>query len=217
MTTRTQPPSLDGRLTADLRASLHGEVRDDAGALAMYSTDASNYRHVPIAVVWPRTTDDVVAAVEIARRHDVPVLTRGGGTGLAGQTCNEALVIDCSRHLNRVLEVDPDRRLATVEPGVILDRLREQVERHHLTFGPDPATHDRCTLGGMIGNDSCGVHSVMAGKTVDNVERLDVLLYDGTQLSVGETDDSEYARVVDAGGRVAEIYVGLRTLVDQHG
>ncbi|MEH6665926.1 MAG: FAD-binding oxidoreductase, partial [Brevundimonas sp.] len=179
------------RLEADLRGALEGEVQFGPGARAMYSTDASNYRQVPLGVVLPKTVEDVVRAVEIARRHDVPVLPRGGGTSLAGQACNTAVVIDFSRHLNRVKRLDPDQRIAEVEPGCILDTLRDAAEAHHLTFGPDPATHTHNSLGGMIGNNSGGIHSVMAGLTVDNVEALDILTYDGERMTVGPTDERE--------------------------
>jgi FAD/FMN-containing dehydrogenase len=146
------------RLAAELRRELRGEVRFDDGSRALYATDASNYRQVPIGVVVPADRDDVVATVAACRRHGAPVLLRGGGTSIAGQCCNVAVVLDCSKGFNRLLELDPRRRLARVEPGIVLDELRGQAERHRLTFGPDPATHTHCTLGGMIGNNSCGVH-----------------------------------------------------------
>ncbi|MGZ6142205.1 MAG: FAD-binding oxidoreductase, partial [Myxococcales bacterium] len=146
-----------------LRARIEGEVRFDDGSRALYATDGSNYRQVPIGVVVPRTVDDVLATVAACREHGAPVLPRGGGTSLAGQCCNVAVVIDFSKYLNRVLEIDPERKLARVEPGCVLDSVREEAERRFgLTFGPDPSTHDHCTLGGMIGTNACGVHSVMA-------------------------------------------------------
>ncbi len=162
-------------LAAALRQNLRGEVRFDPGSRALYSTDASNYRQVPVGVVIPRNSEDVIAAVALAREHSAPLLCRGGGTSLAGQCCNAAVVLDFSKYMAEILEVDPTRRIARVQPGVILDHLRNAAEKHKLTFAPDPATHDRCTLGGMIGNNSCGVHSVMAGKTDDNIEELEVL------------------------------------------
>src|SRR6266513_2223883 len=123
---------------------------------------------------------------------------------------------DASKYRNRVIEVDPQRRLGRVQPGTILDDLRNAAEKHHLTFGPDPATHDRCTLGGMIGNNSCGVHSVMAGKTDENIEALDVLTYDGLRMKVGSTTDQEFDAIIRHGGRRAEIYAGLKTLRDRY-
>ncbi|HEU5348156.1 MAG TPA: FAD-binding and (Fe-S)-binding domain-containing protein [Ktedonobacterales bacterium] len=204
-------------LEAALRRAIAGEVRFDDGARALYATDASNYRQPPIGVVIPRTTDDVLATVAICRAHGAPLLSRGGGTSLAGQCCNAAVVLDFSKYLNKVLEIDPERKLARVQPGVVLDHLRAEAERHHLTFGPDPATHNRCTLGGMLGNDSCGVHSVMAGKTVDNTHSLDVVTYDGLRLTVGQTDDGELERIIAEGGRRGDIYARLRGLRDRYG
>src|SRR5580704_4175157 len=173
-------------LAEALGAQVRGEVRFDRGSRALYATDGSNYRHVPIGVVLPRDADDVLAAVALCRQYGAPLLCRGGGTSLAGQCCNVAVILDFSRYMSRILEIDPARRIARVQPGVVLDHLRTAAEKHHLTFGPDPATHDRCTLGGMIGNNSCGVHSVMAGKTDDNIEALEVLTYDGVRLKVGQ-------------------------------
>src|ERR1041384_1570854 len=142
-----------------LRKQIAGEGRFDPGSRALYATDASNYRQTPIGVVIPRTTDDLRQTIGVCREHQVPVLPRGGGTSLAGQCCNVAVVIDCSKYLNGILELDPDRQHARVQPGLVLDVLRSAAEQHHLTFGPDPATHSHCTLGGMIGNNSCGVPS----------------------------------------------------------
>ncbi len=145
-----------------------------------------------------------------------PILCRGGGTSLAGQCCNVAVVLDFSKYMNKILEIDPTRRIARVQPGVVLDNLRNAAEKHHLTFGPDPATHDRCTLGGMIGNNSCGAHSVMAGKTDDNIEELEVLTYDGLRLRVGHTRDTELEKIMGEGGLRGQIYAGLRKLRDTY-
>src|SRR3954469_3425732 len=179
-------------LEADLRAAAEGEVRFSHGDRALYSATGSNYRQVPIGVVIPRTVDDVVAAIAVCRAHGAPVVSRGGGTSLAGQCINVAVVLDFSKYLNRVLEIDPVRKLARVAPGAILDDLRKQAEaRAGLTFGPDPSTHTHCTLGGMIGANSCGVLSVMAQfygpgpRTSDNVHELEVLTYRGDRYRVG--------------------------------
>jgi len=203
-------------LATDLRRNVRGEVRFDDGTRALYATDGSNYRQVPIGVVLPRDDEDVIAAISLARKHGAPILCRGGGTSLAGQCCNVAVVLDMSKYMATILDVDPVQRLARVQPGVILDHLRNAAEKHRLTFGPDPATHDRCTIGGMIGNNSCGVHSVMAGKTDDNIEQLDVLTYDGDRMTVGSTTDQEFESIIRQGGRRAEIYTGLETLRDQY-
>jgi FAD/FMN-containing dehydrogenase/Fe-S oxidoreductase len=172
-------------LRADLLANVAGEVRFDAASRAMWSADASNYRRVPIGVVRPRDVADAQAAVAVCRAHGVPVLPRGAGTSIAGQAVNTAVVLDFTKHVNRILSVDPSSRTALVEPGVVCDQLRDAARPHGLTFGPDPSTHNRCTLGGMIGNNACGSHSVAWGKTVDNVHTLDVLTYRGERLTVG--------------------------------
>ena len=202
-----------GELESMLRRHA-ADVRFDTGNRALYATDASNYRQVPIGVVLPRTTDEVIATMQTCRDFDAAVLSRGGGTSLAGQCCNNAVVIDFSRYMNRVLEVDAQRGIARVQPGVVLDDLRAQAEQYHLTYGPDPATHNRCTLGGMIANNSCGVHSVMAGMTDENIESLDVLTYDGVRMCVGRTPD--LSSIVASGGRRAEIYRSLDQLLRKH-
>ncbi|MGN6810042.1 MAG: FAD-binding oxidoreductase, partial [Thermomicrobiales bacterium] len=204
-------------LAAELRAAVRGEVRFDAGSRALYATDASNYRQPPIGVVIPRDTDDIVRTVALCRQYDAPLLPRGGGTSLAGQCCNVAVVLDCSKYLRGIVSLDPQQKRARVQPGIVLDDLRNAAERHHLTFGPDPATHDHCTLGGMLGNNSCGVHSIMAGKTSDNVESLDILAYDGLRLRVGATSDEELAQIIAAGGRRGEIHRRLKALRDKYG
>jgi FAD binding domain len=162
------------------------DVRFDPGARALYATDGSNYRQVPIGVVLPHDADDVLATIELCREFGAPLLCRGGGTSLSGQCCNVAVVLDFSKYMSRIIEIDPARRIARVEPGVVLDHLRNAAEKHHLTFAPDPASHASCTIGGMIGNNSCGVHSVMAGKTDDNIEQLEVVTYDGVRMTVGQ-------------------------------
>src|SRR5579862_9720452 len=172
-------------LSEALRAQIRGDVRFDNQSRALYATDGSNYRQVPIGVVLPRDADDVLAAIALCRDFGAPLLCRGGGTSLAGQCCNVAVILDFSKYMAQILEIDPARPIARVQPGVVLDHLPTAAEKYHLTFGPDPATHDRCTLGGIIGNNSCGVHSVMAGKTDDNIEALEVLTYDGVRLKVG--------------------------------
>jgi FAD/FMN-containing dehydrogenase/Fe-S oxidoreductase len=213
-----RPEAVDAAaLEAALRRHLRGEVRFDSGSRALYATDGSNYRQVPIGVVVPRDTEDVLAAVALCREHRAPLLARGGGTSLAGQCCNVAVVLDFSKYMARILEIDPERRIARVEPGVILDHLRAEAEKHRLTFAPDPATHDRCTLGGMIGNNSCGVHSIMAGKTDDNIESLEILTYGGHRMHVGATSDDDFNRIVREGGRRAEIYSRLKSIADRYG
>jgi FAD/FMN-containing dehydrogenase/Fe-S oxidoreductase len=204
-------------LRAQLSGGFAGDVRFDRGTRALYATDGSNYRQVPIGIVFPRDADDVLATVALCREFGAPLLCRGGGTSLAGQCCNVAVILDFSRHMASILEIDPVRRIARVQPGVVLDHLRAAAEKHHLTFGPDPATHDRCTLGGMIGNNSCGVHSVMAGKTDDNIEELEILTYDGLRMKVGATSNADLERILQQGGRRAEIYAKLQTIATTYG
>jgi len=203
-------------LRAALAAAVAGEVRFDAGARAAYASDASNYRQVPIGVVLPRSAEDMVAALAACRAHAAPVLARGGGTSLCGQSVNVAVVIDCSKYMDRVLSIDAQARTALVEPGVVCDSLRGAAEAHGLTFGPDPATHSRCTLGGMIGNNSCGAHSVMAGKTVENIDGLEVLTYDGARFWCGPTSEAELDAIIRRGGRQGDIYAKLRSLRDRY-
>ena len=197
-------------LEAELRRAVHGEVRFDRGSRALYAADGSNYRQIPIGLVIPRDADDVIAAVEICKQFAAPVLPRGAGTSLAGQSCNVAVVLDFTKYMNQILEIDSERRFARVQPGVVLDTLRNRAEKHQLTFAPDPSTHNRCTVGGMIGNNSCGTHSLLGGKTVDNVEELRIVLADATRMAVGATAPSEFEAIVRAGGRQAEIYSQLR-------
>ncbi len=204
-------------LESALRRHLRGEVRFDNGSRALYATDGSNYRQVPIGVVLPKNADDVLAAIAICREQGAPVLCRGGGTSLAGQCCNIAVVLDFSKYMAEIVELDPGRRIARVQPGVILDHLRAAAEKYNLTFGPDPASHSRCTLGGMVGNNSCGVHSVMAGKTDENIEELDVLTYDGIRMRVGVTGDAELEAIIREGGRRGQIYAGMKAIRDQYG
>jgi len=178
----------------DVRRALHavvrGEVQDGASWRAAYATDASNYRHVPTCVVFPRDAEDVAAVLRVCRETGVPVTHRGAGTSVGGQACGDGVVLDFSRHMNRILDIDPQARTARVQPGVVLDALRAAAAPHGLTFGPDPSTHARCTLGGMIGNNACGAHSVAWGTTADNVVALEVLLTDGTRLEVTDTADA---------------------------
>ena len=167
--------SASRELEAKLRQVVRGEVRFDPGSRALYATDASNYRQLPIGIVLPRDADDAIATVAACREFGAAVLSRGGGTSIPGQCCNVAVILDFSKYMRRIVSMDYEGRRARVEPGIVLDALRAEAERGQLTFAPDPATHSRCTIGGMIGNNSCGVHALMGGKTVDNIESLDVL------------------------------------------
>jgi FAD/FMN-containing dehydrogenase/Fe-S oxidoreductase len=200
-----------------LRSAIRGEVRFDDGSRALYATDASNYRYVPIGVCIPTSREDVEAIVAVARAHGAPIVSRAGGTGLAGQTCNTAIVIDWSKYMHRILSLDPERRVARVEPGVICDQLADAAKPFGLTYGPKPATHTHCCFGGMLGNNSCGIHAQMAGKAVDNTEEMEILLYDGTRMRVGWMTDDEFVRAGSHAGREGEIYRSLRALRDRFG
>ena len=204
-------------LELELKRHIRGEVRFDSGSRALYATDGSNYRQIPIGLVVPRNDEDVMATVGACRRFGAPVLPRGAGTSLAGQCCNVAVVLDFTKYMNRILSLDLERKIARVQPGVVLDSLRTRAEAHQLTFAPDPSTHNRCTIGGMIGNNSCGTHSLLGGKTVDNVEELRILLYDGTQLTVGATTESELESIIRQGQRRGEIYLRLRGIRELYG
>jgi FAD/FMN-containing dehydrogenase/Fe-S oxidoreductase len=207
---------LAARLERMLRERVDGEVRFDDGSRAAYSTDGSNFRQVPIGVVLPRTPDAGADAVAACRELDVPVLSRGGGTSLAGQCTNTAVVLDWSKYCNRVESVHEQRRTCVVQPGIVLDVLNEQLAPTGLRFGPEPATHMNCTIGGMIGNNSCGATAQRTGKVVDNVAELEVLLYDGTRFWCGQADDEQYAQIERRGDRRAEIYRRLRKLRDAY-
>lgn len=204
-------------LAARLKAELRGESHFDDGYRALYAHDGSNYRQVPIGVVLPKDAADVEATLAACREFGAPVLGRGGGTSLTGGCCNVAVIIDMSKFMNKIIELDPARRIARVQPGIVLDNLRKEAEKHHLTLAPDPSTHNHCCIGGMLGNNSCGTHSMMGGRMVDNVEELEILTYDGLRMRVGPTSDADYERVLQQGGRQAEIYRQLRDLRDRYG
>ncbi|MGI8466825.1 MAG: FAD-binding and (Fe-S)-binding domain-containing protein [Pyrinomonadaceae bacterium] len=229
--TKTPPTKLENRLQTgttsmlaidvanlkkELQINVKGEVRFSDADKGMYASDASNYRMIPLGVILPESAEDVETAIAICRKYGAPIFARGGGTGIPGQTVNNGVLFDFSKYMNHILELNEHEKYARVQPGVVLDSLRDAAEKFNLTFGPDPATHSRCTLGGMIGNNSCGVHSVMAGETVDNIDELEVLLYDGTRMTVGETNDDEFEKIISAGGRRGEIYQKLKTFRDKY-
>ena len=200
----------------ELASAISGESDFSAAGVAMYTSDASNYRQIPLGVVYPKSIDDIVAATALCRKHGLSVLMRGGGTSQNGQTVNEAVILDCSRHLRRVLDIDVGKREALIEPGIICDSLKAAAEQHGLTFGPDPATHSRCTLGGMIGNNSCGPHSMLAGKTVENVLELEVLTPAGERFWVGPTSDAELQTILAQDTEQARIYRELLSIRDNY-
>jgi FAD/FMN-containing dehydrogenase/Fe-S oxidoreductase len=204
-------------LEQDLRAAVRGEVHFSDGYRAMYSTDAANYRQVPIGVVLPKDAADAQSAMAVCHRHGVPVTPRGGGTSLTGASCNHAVIFDYSKYMNHILEIDVATKTARVEPGVVLDDLRDLAERHGLTFGPAPSTHNRCAIGGMFGNNSCGTPAQFAGRMEENVFEVEVLLHDATRLRVGATSPQELARIIGEAGRRGEIYAELKRIADNYG
>lgn len=210
-------------LATDLQAALQGEVRFDRAARGLYATDSSNYRQVPLGLVLPRTLDDVVLAHRICSRHGAPILNRGGGTSLSGETVNVAVVIDHTKYLHRIGDPDPLRRLITVEPGAINQQVNERAGQVGLVFGPDPSSHGYCSIGGNIGNNSCGVHSVQSQlygpgpRTSDNVQAMEVVTYEGARFRVGVNEESELERIIAAGGPKGAIYHQLRQLRDRWG
>jgi FAD/FMN-containing dehydrogenase/Fe-S oxidoreductase len=214
----SKPADVDAeKLASRLQSLVRGEVRFDASTRAIYAADASNYRQIPIGVVIPENDDDARATVAACREFGAPILPRGAATSLAGQTCNVAVVIDFSKYMNRLLEINREEQWARVQPGSVLDEVRSAATKVGLTYGPDPATHSRCTLGGMIGNNSCGTHSVMAGKTVENIDELRVLTYDGCEMTVGATSDLELDAIIAAGGQRGSIYGHLREIRNRYG
>jgi FAD/FMN-containing dehydrogenase len=206
-----------------LEETVEGEVRFDAGSKALYAADASNYRQVPLGVVIPKTLGDIVATHRACHEFGAPVLPRGGGTSLSGETVNFAIVIDVSKYLTEI--GDADRQTGTVicEPGVINETLNEKTgEQIGMIFGPDPSTHSRCTIGGNLGNNSCGIHSVQSQlygpgpRTSDSVEALEIVTYDGGRFWVGVDEEEELESIIAAGGRKGEIYAQLRDLRRRH-
>ncbi|MGH3422779.1 MAG: FAD-binding oxidoreductase, partial [Streptosporangiaceae bacterium] len=204
------------KLRRALAEAVDGEVRFDDGSRGAYAQDASNYRQPPIGVVVPRSADDAEVAIAVCREFDAPVLSRGGGTSLAGQCCNEAVVLDWTKYCHQVISVDPGGRTVTVQPGIALDKLNDAVKQYGLMVGPKPSTHVSCTIGGMIGNNSCGSTAQAYGKMADSVSRLEILTYDGLRTWTGRTSDVDFQHKVERGGREGEIYAKLRTIRDTY-
>ncbi len=209
-------------LEQELHDSIKGEVHFGNDYRALYATDSSNYRQIPVGVVFPKDKEDIIKTVELCRKHEMHLLTRGGGTSLAGQCCNSGIIMDFSKHYNKILEIDTEKKTARIQTGLVLDDLNRALEEHQLIFGPDPATHNHCTLGGMMGNNSCGIHSVMAQvedggiRTSDFVESLEVLTYRGGQFEVGETKEEELEKIISEGDQKGVLYKKLQNLRDNY-
>ncbi|MGC1870378.1 MAG: FAD-binding and (Fe-S)-binding domain-containing protein [Acidobacteriaceae bacterium] len=209
-------------LKRELSRNVKGEVRFDQGSLGLYATDSSNFREIPIGVVIPRTLDDVVATHRACSKYGAPILNRGGGSSLSGETVNFAVVIDHSKYLNHIGETDVERKLVTVEPGAINEQVNEHTGKDGLVFGPDPSSHAYCTIGGNVGNNSCGIHSVQAQiygpgpRTSDNVHSMEIVTYDGERFTVGVNEEEHLDGIIRAGGRKGETYRKLRQLRDKY-
>ena len=206
-----------GPLADDLRDAMTdpSDILIDRPSRLLYATDASLYEMEPVAVVFPRTPADAAAAVGVARSHGVPILPRGGGTSLAGQGVNHAVVLDFTRHMSAILDLDPDRQIVRVQPGLVLSELNKAARHYGLHYPIDPSTANRATIGGGIGNNSCGTHSGLYGKTVDVVESLDVILSDGADMRFEQTDERRLRAIIDAGGREGRLYRDLRDLAER--
>ncbi|MCG2574777.1 FAD-binding oxidoreductase [Acinetobacter sp. ME22] len=213
-------PSSESKQLSQLRFELEThttcEIRFDSATRAIYASEASNYRQPPIGVVIPKTIEDMEMVVRLCGQLGIAMVPRGAGTSMCGQSVNAAICIDHSKYLNNIVSVNPDDWSACVEPGVICDQLKSAAAKFNLTFGPDPATHSRCTIGGMVGNNSCGAHSVMAGKTAENIHRLEVITATGARFWVGPTDEKIYQKHIAAGGEQARIVKALRDLANDY-
>src|SRR4051794_31206091 len=212
-----------GHLKRRLESTVAGEVRFDAGTRAMYANDSSNFRQVPLGVVVPKSVEDVVATHRACAEFGAPIVNRGGGTSLSGETVNRAVVIDGSKYLTWIGDVDRERRTVRCQPGAINEHVNEKTgSQADLIFGPDPSTHSRCTIGGNIGNNSCGIHSVQAQlygpgpRMSDCVLGMDIVTYDGERFRVGVGEEERLGEIIAAGGRKGEIYAALRDLRDRY-
>ena len=231
MSDSLQPPSADPRASYDYRSDdvrrsglvddlerlIEGDVRFDEYSKGLYATDASAYEVTPIGVIYPRSTADVAAVMEYCARRLIPVLPRGGGTSLAGQAVNEAVVLDFDRHMDDLLAFDADARTARVQSGTVVDELNLALEQHGLKFAPDPAAGDRSTVGGAIGNNSTGAHSLKYGLTDAYVEEVEAVLADGTVTRFSEVSLSTLRERADPDGDPeARIYAGVADIIDEH-
>ncbi|CAN5763175.1 FAD-binding and (Fe-S)-binding domain-containing protein [soil metagenome] len=192
-------------LEAELRGLVDGEVRFDRTSRMLYSTDASNYQIEPVGVLIPRHADDVQAAVELAGRHNISILPRGGGSALAGQTVGHSLIIDFSKYMNNVFDINPEEQTARVQPGINLAVLNRQVRGHGLMFGPDPSSADRATIGGVLGNNSSGAHSILYGMTADHVSAVNVLMADGSPIGRDRDATGHYGQATKLGDLMSKV------------
>ncbi|MCA2003026.1 MAG: FAD-dependent oxidoreductase, partial [Chloroflexi bacterium] len=200
----------------ELQKRFSGDLRFDAASRVLYSTDASMYQIEPLGVAVPKTQDDLHAAVELAAKYKVPILPRGSGSSLGGQAIGEALILDCSRHLDSILELDAESQTATVEPGVILADLNRAAAKFGLTFGPDPASAERATMGGVVGNNAAGAHSILYGMTADHLISADVILADGSLQTWGEITNDELGRLKDENSLQGRLIASALKIRENH-
>ena len=212
------PPSEEKlrEFVTELRRSFSGEIRTDRFSRILYSTDASIYQIEPLGVILPRSHDDVVAAVSLAARHMIPLLPRGGGTSLAGQTVGVAIIVECSKYMNQILEVNLEEAWARVQPGVVLDQLNAHLKPFGWKFGPDVSTSNRATVGGMMGNNSCGSHSIVYGKTMDHVLEMRALLSNGEESRFHELTREQWAQKAARDNLEGNIYSTVGGIVQQN-
>ena len=205
-----------GEIENELKLRVSGEVRFDPFSRVLYSTDASIYQMEPVGVVIPRNVEDVLAVINVANENSVPVLPRAGGTSLAGQTVNHAIVTDFSKYLNQIMEVNQEEQWARVQPGIVLDDLNRQLLPYGLMYAPDPTTSSRACVGGGVGNNTCGAHSVIYGKTLDHIKEVDVILSDGTQAHFMPLEARELEAKLSGSGLESDIYRGVRRLAQEN-
>lgn len=199
-------------LESILKDNIKGEVRFNDGDRSLYATDASNYRQIPVGVVIPKDKEDIIKTINICRSKDIPIVSRGGGTSLAGQTTNEAVILDMTKYYDRILEVNPEEKWVRVQPGIILDKLNKSLNGYNLMIGPDPATHTHCSIGGMLGNNACGVHAQWGGKMQDNTLELEIMTYEGDIFTVGATSSEELENILKGEDAKSRIYHQLLKL-----
>ena len=204
------------KLFEELQNTVSGEILYDELSLGMYSTDASIYQIKPIAIVLPRNEDDIKSAIKVAFDNGITILPRGAGTSLAGQTVGKSIILDFSKHMNSIIEINESEKWVRVQPGMARDDLNAVLEPLGLHFAPDPATSSRANVGGMVGNNSSGTKSVLFGKTVDHVLEVNVVLAEGTELHLKNCSPEEYQKKASQENREGEIYRTIKDLIDAH-
>lgn len=210
-----QAPEATQEFIQQLRSAVP-EVHFDRMTRLLYSTDASIYQMIPVGVAFPRDGEEVAAAVEIAARHDVPVLPRGGGSSLAGQAVGHALVLDLSRHMNQILAIDPHTQTVRVQPGITLSQVNNALRQHDLMFGPDPASADRATIGGMLGNNASGAHSILYGMAADHIRTTDVILSNGDHVHFDNFDPGDWHIRSQRHGLEGALYQTLQNILSRY-